>query len=235
MSLERDDDPPPSTAVWDLFRRDEPDPRAIQAAYLRFAGRRPERLSAFRVGRWLAVGFVCGLGVAFGASGVSRRALREGSRPAVTSAPPPHAQGQEHHAGAPRALPPIGAAAPAPPPSSSSPRLGASTGRTALTEAETTDPQWQRAAAALRVHDYASAEQALREVEIGGAPGDRDAASLALAQVLLSRGRAVEARARLERLQTRASSALVRSKAQALLEATFSSDGRSSAAPPVPQ
>jgi hypothetical protein len=88
---------------------------------------------------------------------------------------------------------------------------------------------------ALEVHDYDDAESALHELETSGAAGDRDAASLALAQVLLRRGRSVEARARLERLSSHASSPPVRTQAAALLGDIFSSGGRSAGTPAVPQ
>jgi hypothetical protein len=97
------------------------------------------------------------------------------------------------------------------------------------------DPKWQRAAAALQAHDYDAAEAALRELETSGAARDRDAASLALAQVLLRRGRDVEGRARLERLSTHASSTPVREQARALLDDFFASGGRSVGTPVVPQ
>jgi hypothetical protein len=242
MSLEEHDEPPPSPAVWHLFRRDEPDPRAIQAAYLRFAGRRPERLSPLRMVRWLAVGFVAGLSVAFAATGApllgSRlfRSLRGGpgahdTAPAVRLPvrAPVRARAEAS------AVAPAGSAASADLPTSPGARTPAPVPHATLVEPGETDPTWQRAAAALKAHDYAAAEKALREVEMGGVPGDRDAASLALAQVLLTRGREVEARARLERLRARGSSPLVREKAAALLGDTFSSAGRSSAVPAVPQ
>jgi len=72
-------------------------------------------------------------------------------------------------------------------------------------------------------------------VETTGTPSDRDAASLALAQVLLTRGRTVEARARLERLVRRAGSAVVREKAAALLAEPSTAGDRSNAVGPVPQ
>lgn len=242
MSAMHDDDPPPSEGVWDLFRRDEPEAREIQAAYLRFAGRRPERLSVFRVARWLVVGFGAGLGVAFAATGVPLlgtglyRTLRGGPHPhegVPTAHPAARAPAREPPA--PSALPLPSAAAAPEPASSGSARPPGPPPHATLGEPAPTDPKWQRAATALKTHDYSAAEAALREVETTGAPGDRDAASLALAQVLLTRGRVVEARARLERLRARASSALVREKAAALLGDVFSFGGRSSAAAPVPE
>ena len=68
-NLPPDHEPPLPESVWSLLRQDEPEPRAIQAAYYRFAARRREPVSAFKVVRWLALGFVAGGGVAFAAAG----------------------------------------------------------------------------------------------------------------------------------------------------------------------
>jgi hypothetical protein len=241
MSLEHDDEPPPASAAWDLFRRDEPEPRAIQAAYLRFAARRPERVSALLLLRWLTAGFVLGWGVAFAATGdpLFGAGLRRAqpAAAAVSRVMPsarPSIRAPERTSDAPSALAPLDRAAPEPKPSSTGAHAFGSAPPSVLAESTATDPKWQRAAAALKARDYAAAETALREVETAGAPNDRDPASLALAQVLLTRGRMVEARARLERLSVHASSPLVREKATALL-ADSASAGRSAATPAVPQ
>ena len=209
MSLDSDDPPPPSPSVWELFRRDEPEPRAVQAAYQRFLLRRPEPLSPLRLVRWLVVGFVVGGGVALAANAPrlfpAGRSVHE--RPLVADA----AQAARTRARAPArepltpsALPPSDSAAPPQMPASAGVRPSGSALHVVLPEPATTDPKWRRAAAALRAHDYDAAETALREVERAGAAADREAASLALAQVLLTRGRVVEARARLQRLSARA-------------------------------
>ncbi|HEX5100171.1 MAG TPA: hypothetical protein VFV94_11755, partial [Polyangiaceae bacterium] len=67
MSIPEDEQPPLPESIWNLLRRDEPEPEAIQSAYRRYVLRQPDRVSAFRVVRWLAVGFVAGGGVAFAA------------------------------------------------------------------------------------------------------------------------------------------------------------------------
>jgi hypothetical protein len=254
MSLDHDDEPPRAASVWALLQRDEPDPRAIQSAYLRFTARDRAHVSAFTLLRWLVAGFVLGWGVAFAATGdplfgAGLRRTAQAPPPVATVVPRPTstARARQHAPVEPSALPPLDSAAPpldsaAPPLESaaqerkgSTPPPAASLPAPVLAELQAADPKWQRAAAALKLHDYATAETALREIERAGTPGDRDAASLALAQVLLTRGRGVEARARLERLSVHASVPLVREKARALLAEIFSSPERSSTAPPVPQ
>ena len=240
-TLPPDREPPLPESIWNLLRQDEPDPRAIQAAYYRFAARRPKPVSAFKVVRWLALGFVAGGSVALAATGTAR--LRERLWPAHLAArgaeakpapatPSSVAPASRATASAPS---PDVSSLPAPNPPSDALHPTSEAPRAVLPEPSPTDPKWQRAAAALKTRNYPAAESALREVETTGAPGDRDAASLALAQVLLTRGRVVEARARLERLSQRAGSTLVRDKARALLAEISSSGGRSPAAPSVPQ
>ena len=240
MSLDHDDEPPRDAAVWDLLRRDEPDARAMQAAYFRFAARRPAHVSAFTLVRWLVAGFVLGWGVAFAATGdplfgagLRRTVQTPLPVPSALREAPPRHRATERSPAQPSAVPPLDSAAPEPSPSTA--HAPSSPSAPALAEPPVTDPKWQRAAAALKVHDYAAAETALRDVETAGTPADRDAASLALAQVLLTRGRVVEARARLERLSSHAGAPLVREKAAALLSDLFAAEGRSSRTPAVPQ
>jgi hypothetical protein len=234
------DEPPLPESIWNLLRRDEPDPGTLQAAYRRFVTRPPERVSAFRVVRWLAVGFVAGGSVAFAATGVpALRArlwrplhltARGGEAPTVARPPAPPLR-----RAAPESAPlPAASVAPPLPPSDSARPAGETSRGVVLAEPPTADPKWQRAAATLKAHDYSAAENALRELETTGTPSDRDAASLALAQVLLTRGRTVEARARLERLNQRAGSALVREKAAALLAELSAPGERSGSGAPVP-
>lgn len=242
MSSPEDEQPPLPESIWNLLRRDEPEPEAIQSAYGRYVARRPDRVSPFRVMRWLAVGFVAGGSVAFAATGVPALRARlwpprevsaregEASTLAKISGPPLQRAATE-------SVPPPASsdtAPPAAPTNGARPAVEAPHG-VILPEPPASDPKWQRAASALKTHDYSAAENALREVETTGTPSDRDAASLALAQVLLTRGRTVEARARLQRLVQRAGSAVVRAKAAALLADPAATGDRSSAGAPVPQ
>ena len=242
MSSSEDEQPPLPESIWNLLRRDEPEPGAIQAAYGRYVTRQPRRVSTLRIVRWLAVGFVAGGSVAFAATGVPALRARlwhplgvsaregEASTLAKVSGPPLRRAAPES------ASPPALSAVPqAEPPSDRARPAAEAPHAVVLPEPPTDDPKWRRAATALKTHDYSAAEHALREVETTGTLSDRDAASLALAQVLLTRGRTVEARARLERLVRRAGSAVVREKAAALLAEPSTAGDRSNAAGPVPQ
>jgi hypothetical protein len=243
MSRDEHDEPPLPESIWETLRRDEPDDQKVQIAYLRFAARRQPLTSPLLLLRWLAAGFGAGWGVAFAATGdplfgagrllnpppelpvvdpgslTPRSSLR--ANPRVQSAPTSTSQ-------------PVPIEPEAPVPATSSPAVSPGL-QGVLGEPSAADPKWQRAAAALKVHDYEAAEHALRELEMSGTAGDRDAASLAVAQVLLTRGRSVEARARLEQLRTRALSPLVRSKAAALLASPAAAAERSFEPPPVTQ
>jgi hypothetical protein len=228
-------------SFWEALRRDEPDPRELTSAYLRFLARRPAPVSRFLLLRWLAAGFALGWGVAFAATGDPLFGAGLPRRDSVpTPAPDTSApvRVRQSRAFAPASASAALASEPEPPgvqpPASAAPSARSSL-HGVLPERAAADPQWQRAASALRARDYAAAEGALRELETAGVTGDREAASLALAQVLLARGRAVEARARLERLRTTAGSQLVRAKADTLLAESNSRSDRSSSGVPVPQ
>lgn len=232
MNVDERDEPPLPEAMWNLLREDEPQPRAVRAAYVRFLARRPAPVSVFVLLRWLAAGFALGWGVAFAATGdpLFGAGLRGSGGVEAPRAPSSHVRGGASHA---PSSAPVPVELVAPEPSGSALRIEKSAPSSVFSSGS--DTKWQRAATALKALDYDAAETALRELETGGAPGDRDAASLAVAQVLLTRGRVVEARARLEHLSTAASSSLVREKATALLRALRSNGDRSSEKPSVPQ
>ncbi|HEY3500450.1 MAG TPA: hypothetical protein VGK73_37415 [Polyangiaceae bacterium] len=240
MSPPELDEPLPE-AVCEMLRRDEPEARAVQAAYLRFSARSHARISPFVLLRWLAAGFVAGWGVAFAATGDPL--FGAGLRSKVPVEAPPAEPSAGIRANPVRAVEPVTALssepvlreAPVPEPSSNPSRRAKSGLHGVLGEPSTADPKWQRAATALKARDYATAESSLRELETAGAPGDRDAASLALAQVLLARGQRVDARARLSRLSATSASPVVREKAAALLAELLSNGERSDPAPAVPQ
>ena len=77
-------------------------------------------------------------------------------------------------------------------------------------------PQWQRAAEALRRGNLLEAEAAFVDIEKRAAGGERDAARLARAQLLATSGRAAEALAIASELQARTQSSIVGSKAREL-------------------
>lgn len=242
MSLDPNDRPALPRALVDLLRRDEPEPHAVEAAYRRYALQRPGPVSMRQVGRWLAVGFVAGSSAAFAATGTAHwRSRLWGTNqllahgPQASSAATNRQRAPIPTPAAPGSAPPSSSAALPPTLSDDPSRAFGESSRVVLGAPLATDPEWQRAATALKRQDLAAAEAALREVETTGTASDRDAASLALAQVLLKRGRLVEARARLERLRERSGSAIVREKAAALLAQLSSSGERSFPARPVPE
>jgi hypothetical protein len=240
MSADEHEEPRFPEAMWDLLRHGDPDPRAVQAAYLRFVARR-RAVGPFVLLRWLLAGFAAGWGVAFAATGDplfgAGRLLTtpvEAPVPEANSSAP--ARPSRGPAPAASSVPTPGEQVmPAPEPSGTDARAAKPSLHGVLTEQFATDPKWQRAASALKARDYDASESALRELELAGTPADREAASLAVAQVLLTKGRLVEARARLERLRASAASALVREKAAALLTDPISTAERSPPAPAVPQ
>jgi hypothetical protein len=219
------DEPSVKEAFWNTLRRDPADPRAIERAYWRFTRASVPRRTPFRVGRWLIVGFVAGVG-AVSAATVARHVVarwttvtpRDGSNSNHEAAARDarRASPRNRSAAAPSAVPEVPSAAAADgAPSSSAARAVAP--RAADTVPVALDPKWRRVSDALRANDYRTAETALRELETRGAPAERESASLSLAQVLLARGRVAEARPRLERLRATARSSLVQQKATALL------------------
>jgi hypothetical protein len=248
------DEPSVKEAFWNTLRRDPADPRAIERAYWRFTRASVPRRTPFRVGRWLVVGFVAGVG-AVSAATVARHVVarwttvtpRDASNSNHEVAAPGarHASPRHRAAAAPSAVPEVPAAAsadvsapettspdvtspgarPLAVPPSSAPRPVAP--RAADTAPVALDPKWRRVSDALRVNDYQTAETALRELETRGAPAERESASLSLAQVLLARGRIAEARPRLERLSATARSSLVHQKATALLAGLSAPSNRS--------
>lgn len=230
-------------AFWDALRHDEPDPHTVDRAYRRFVAAPvhvpPPRLL---LGRWLLGGFALGWGVVFAATGdplfgARSHWLSELAPSGVPSEPP---GARKPRGGTPPPAKVVGSTPPAssndvpptlteapPPAATAAPELA----RSRANGDFRVDPTWQRAAAALRTHDYAAAEAALFDLEHQGTPSAREAASLALAQVLLARGQTATARTRLERLSVSAHSVVTRDKARALLSAPSVGSDRSNSEP----
>jgi hypothetical protein len=232
-------------ALWDTLRSDEPDPRAIERAYQRFvAPRRPGPARRLGFVRWVAVGLLAGWGLAHAATGSPFFPKAGGAgEGAALGAPSARRLSSTLRA---RAValaqtsvnaPPSGAAAVpgARQPTESPPASARVEVVPAISERAALEPQWQRVARALKQRDYAEAQLALAALESGAASDEREAASLALSQVLLAKGRGVEARARLERLQIDARSALVREKARLLLDEISAASQRSAPGSAVTQ
>jgi hypothetical protein len=234
-------EPPLPRSSWDALRDEEPDRQAMARAYLRFTTPRPVRIPRASLAGWFAAGIVGAWGVVALATGdpllgASRyRALTEQAR--STSAGAPRIP-RRHSArpGAP-AIPASASADPLvptpelPAPSHTTPGASLAPFAPAPSGPAALDARWQRVAAALKAHDYAAAESGLRELEASTLPATREAGSLALAQVLLARGRPVEARSRLERLRASASTPAVQKRAESLLLELDAPAERSSAAP----
>jgi hypothetical protein len=217
-------DSPLSPELIGLLRSDAADARDVERAYRRFAIHRDVVPKPARVGRWLAFGFAMGWGVVFAATGEPFPGYREQSRP---SAPQPTAPAPKTPR-SPGTPAPTASVEPEVPPASSAPRSPPVFSYPF--EGDQPNPKWQRAARALRERDYSEAHAALDELERSENRADAEAASLALAQVLVAQGREREARGRLERLVASARSKLVRDKARALLLEIDAGD-RSRAAP----
>jgi hypothetical protein len=226
---------------WDTLRNDAPDPRAIERAYLRFTTPVRPTITRFVLARWLVAGFALGCGVVYAATAEPHFGALWASTPNVvpngsaTSAPGLRQSKQRAAPPVSSALAPPTAEAPTPEPLPSSSVHLASSASGSSTEGSGPDPTWQRAAMALRSHDYAPAEAALSSLEVRGAPADREAASLALAQVYLARGQSAEARVRLEQLSKSARSELTREKARTLLANSVLSSQRSFEVAPATQ
>lgn len=76
---------------------------------------------------------------------------------------------------------------------------------------------WRRAAAGMREQDYDTASDALLKLSQQGSRGEREAARLVRAHLLLEQGRAAEAQPILDELRASAESPLIRRKAGELL------------------
>lgn len=235
MSRDPLSDRPFPRAFWDPLRHEDADPHAVTRAYVRFLATGTPRTRRGIAG-WFIAGFLAGASLVSAATAVHRLAERREPRaaPALGVQSVPSAVPRERP---PRIVPPVPAASSAsellpetlaPQPASAAPQRPAVP--TASFDAAR-DPKWQHVAAALRAHDYAAAEASLGDLEVAGPAANREAASLALAQVLIAQGRTAEARARLERLRDHGQSPLVREKAKSLISG-FAAPNRSTPTAP---
>ena len=228
-----EDTSPLSEADWNAMRQDEPDPAAVERAYLRFKSSTRKPTSDLRLGRWLLAGVFSGVSVVSAATGyrwvAATRSVSTLAPSVATSAAPAH----------PSRLRVVPSAPPSPRVIDSAkvtevPHLAPRPVQAtfpSVPDALARDAKWQDVARALEARDHARAETALAALENGGTTPDREAASLALAQVLIANGRAGEAHARLERLSASAHSELVRQKAETLLGEMGAQRHRSTGAP----
>lgn len=212
-----------SSAALRVLREDQPSQRALTAAYERF-GRSPRRRTPGPlVSRWLIAGLVMGLGIAFGADAVVQRLGPP--RPAALPAPVAVPRAATRKTGpflpnrqevpAPTSEPLLpGTAAPPRAPSATNAKGSAVVGERPPADSAI----WAKAAQGLRNNDFAETEAALATLEHSGSTGDREAARLIRAQLMLHQGDQSGARSLLQDLAGNAQSAQVRSKAQSLLE-----------------
>ena len=225
-------------SVLDAHRANRADPGDIQRAYLRFAWARRKTAPRLSVLRWLLAGVAIGFGVASAATLVPPPQVRSVTpnagpdlQAAIVKHPPvarrrrTSVDREEPAATTPSAAPVTSApGAPAPPFASLPSRAAAGSlgvaGRPPLPSVlePSSASDWQRAAAALRGGDIQSADAALARLEQSESLRDRQAAELARAQLLMSRGRIAEATPKLQRLAREADSSVVRAQATSMLQ-----------------
>lgn len=204
--------PGPLVEAW---RADLASPAELRRGYARFIRRRPAGGAWRGLLRLVAVGLVLGVGLAQAASLAQKRWF--GQRELESAPHGQHGSKKKPALPVPRQRPAPVASSSAAPSEEAPPLASAGPARPTSAPAPTfVQEQWQRAATALRDHDFVAAESAFIQIErsVGGAEGD--AARLARAQLLASYGRSAEARALASDLQEHAQSALVRDKARAL-------------------
>jgi hypothetical protein len=227
-SLPPDQSPLPR-ALFEAWRADKATTAELRHGYARFLRGRSSARGLPRAVRWLIAGLVVGLGVAQAAPltpwrwlGITRGIEVRSAQPASAAS----ARARRSGPGLSRAADPDPVPSAAEAPSSAEPPKAPATPPAIPAPAIPTTPaaraahvreQWQRAASALRVSNFAQAHQAFLELEHSTSGGERDAARLARAQLLSSHGRGSEARPLLEDLASHAESSTVRSKARALL------------------
>jgi hypothetical protein len=215
----------------EILRTDEPSRAEIERAYRRL--RRGAR--GARAPVWLktaVLGLCLGGGVAFAATAVFEPLSRRSSAPAPGApapalSPQPVAQALRTASPEPARLDPalpdelpsatLGGGVSQPLHAASKPSSVASETASPARAAVSPPTAWQRAAAALREHDWNTARSALLALEHSTDTGEREAARLALAELLINAGQMHEARWRLEDLSSNARSPTARTKAAALL------------------
>jgi hypothetical protein len=220
-SLKRDELPAVSRELARAFREDESGEAELQRAYWKFLQKRPvsRRSHPLQVLGWIVAGMLLGMGSLYAASATWRpmsfswieneRRQAKGTESQPTARAPvvaPLAEAAEPAA-------PLPAASVAPTPAAPALAPSASAAR----------ESWQRAAQGLREHDFDTANDALLKLAQQGTSNEREAAQLVRAQLLLSQGRAADARAELLRLERSAHSEAIRLKAGELRAAALKS------------
>jgi len=205
------------------WRADTASPAELRRGYSRFLRAQARSAPSRLLARWLVFGVVLGGGLAQGATIISKHWPSGPGRSLVVSAPPASKPSAGPRWSVPRAAPVATQApeaqlpitAPAAPTAAEGPmqKLDA---RSASKRAAS--QRWQQAAAAMRVHDFAGADSALRELELTTQGSEREAVLLTRAQLLASAGRSAEALALARLVQARSTSSMIRDKAGKLAD-----------------
>lgn len=227
MSSRASEQNPLPKSLVDAWRAARPVDSELQRGYSRFLRRRKPRRSVAIWGRWVVGGVLLGAGLAQAATSLPWRAWArteverpapperarepvkassiapQPSLPVAPSAEPASALPAEvSQARAPRKVDVPQAAAPATSPSAATFHV---------------QEQWRLAADGLRTGNTTQAERALLELERTARGGEREAALLARAQLLVRTGREDEAIRIATELDRSASSSVVQGKARELL------------------
>jgi hypothetical protein len=220
----------------EAWRSDVASPAELRRGYGRFTRKPPARQALLRLMSGVALGLLLGVGLAQASSIARARWFAARDVTLRPSGKSPLASRSDNGALAPLIPQPDLPGAQQPPAPVRNLPAADRAPRVALPSSSSSAPhvqqQWQQAAAALRAKDFARAQSALLEVERSG--GERDAARLARAQLLSSRGRTADAIALLSDLSAHAQSRLVREQSVELLARLAKDRGaeRSTEAPP---
>lgn len=216
-------------SVVEAWRADTASSLELRAGYARFSRRRARR-SALPRALSVAGVLLLGIGLAQAAALLPARWFRSpgvAPRPSAAGAPsigakPSKPSVRQERSAAPLATPTEDQAPSVPaPPTPPSVALGTTpvprSSAAAPASTPEVDEQWRRAAAALRDDDFERARSALIEIERSAGADEGDAARLARAQLLASRGHREEALALARVLAKQAQPTLVRDNARRLV------------------
>jgi hypothetical protein len=222
MSLPILDEPVVPPALVQAWRDACENQAQARQAYAKFSVRRGARrpVTLIAVAGWIIAGMLLSVGSLYAASAAPWPSLGLESTPGVLEARPTKIpRSADRHTKPKLSASPAVAIAPSPSPPTSvvggkAPALAPG----ASAEATIGAPeQWQRAARGLREGDFAGANAALRALTNQTSGAEREAALLALAQLLLGHQQSAEALPLLRALQASARSSSVRRKASELL------------------
>lgn len=216
MSSSHPEENPLSIGLVDAWREDRASPAELRRGYERFLRSQRKKRGAPLL-RFILLGSLLGVGLAQGATLAPWRWLGLGRRSEVVRPAPAIAPATSP---ARPALPSAADVSPAPaareaePTHVEAPKVATASSAAVAAHVQV---QWQRAAAAIKANELNQALRALLDIERSTGGGERDAARLTRAQLLMSHGRGAEATSLLADLEQHAQSSVVRSKARAAL------------------